>query len=91
MNWSYSLWREHKAENTETYQLSVAHNHSVILNHFCCFLCFSKKSHSSYGGVRGRLVDQSAAVHSLECKCVYSVEIVSQEHNSNLLFLCRNN
>ena len=42
---------EHKAENTETHQLSVAHNHSVILNHFCCFICFSK-NHSSYGGVR---------------------------------------
>ena len=132
-----------KYENTETHQLSVAHNHSVILNHFCCFLCFSKKNHSSYGGVRGWLVGQSAAVHCLECKCVYSVEIVShhsvilnhfccflsfskknhssyggvrdwlvgqsatvhcfeckyvysveivsKEHNSNLLFLCRNN
>ena len=32
---------------------------------------------------------QSAAVHCLECKCVYSVEIVSQEHK--LLFLFRSN
>ena len=77
-----------KSENTETHQLSVAHNHSVILNHFCCFLCFSKKNHSSYGGIRGWLVGQSAAVHCLECKCVYSVEIVS--HHSMILnhFCC---
>ena len=40
---------------------------------------------------KGLVGGSKCSCHCLECKCVYSVEIVSQEHNSNSLFLCKNN
>ena len=88
MNWSYSLWREHKAENTETHQLMVAQSLCDIEPLFLLSL-FQQEEPFILRWRKG-LVGVSKC-SCPECKYVYSVEIVSQEHNSNLLLLCRNN